>query len=71
MMIKWLLNVCRSFYPASVDKNIINSSSQLHTRMTTGEPIIAGCDEDEILEKATIATSILETLCATQSTESS
>ena len=39
--------------------------------MTTGKPIIPGCDEDEIPEKATIATSTLEALCATQSTESS
>ena len=35
--------------------------------MTTGEPIIAGCDEDEILEIASTATSIVETSCPTQS----
>ena len=51
---------------ASVDKNIIDSPSEMCTRMTIVEPLIAGCDEGKILELASTGTSIVEILCSTE-----
>ena len=56
----------KEFDLASVDKNIIDSLSEMCTRMMIGEPLIAGCDVGKILELASTATSIVEILCSTE-----